>query len=426
LYLKACENSQFYFFLCSFSVAAVDSNRRLASFSQRNSMVDIAGPGVDVRSTLPMTSPCEVCYSIGSFEYGSISGTSMACPHVAGVAALLMSFQPSASAIEIQQAMIDSARDLGTAGRDDSYGYGLVQALDAAELLNGGPLDGNSGNDGTEEDPPTPSPSTNSPPTTSFPSNPPPSPTNLPPSPTNAPPSPTSAPPSPTSAPPVGDTSCEAGRTLFRLDLTTDQFGAETSWVLRRNSDGASVSESNYANEQTYVEEVCLTTSECYTFTIFDSGRDGLCCSFGTGGYTVTYGGDVIQTGGSFSSAEEVSIGACGRDNPVSGTCALGLVPIDLFIRTDSFAFETSLELVDQNGEVLEFAAGLLSNTEYGLTECVQPDGCYTLSIYDSFGDGLTGGTDGVVIVSFNGVEQSRATSFGSQVDVKMGNGCTS
>lgn len=385
------------------SVAAVDSNKRLANFSQRNSMVDITGPGVSIRSTLPMSSPCEVCSSIGSFRYGSISGTSMSSPHVAGVAALLWSFRPTASATEIQQAMIDSASDLGISGRDDSYGHGLVQALDAAELLNGGALDGgNSENDGTEEDTPASPTPTNPPPTTSPPSNPP----------------PTSSPPS--------DASCDAGSALFRLDLTTDQFGSETSWVLRRNSDGASISESNYGNEQAFTEEACLSTTECYTFTIFDSGRDGLCCSFGAGSYTVTYGGDVIQTGGSFSSAEEVSFGACGRENPVSGTCTQGLVPIDLFLRTDSYAFETSLQLVDQDGGLLEFASGLRSNTDYGLTECVSPEGCYTLTVFDSFGDGLSGGNDGIFIVSFNGVEQSRATSFGSQVTAKMGNGCTS
>jgi hypothetical protein len=97
------------------------------------------------------------------------------------------------------------------------------------------------------------------------------------------------------------------------------------------------------------------------------------------------------------------------------------LVPIDVFLRTDSYAFETSLQLVDDNGEVLEFASGLNSNTDYGLTECVSPQGCYTLTVFDSVGDGLT---DGIVIVSFDGVEQSRVTTFGSEVVVQMGNGC--
>jgi serine protease len=100
------------------SVAAVDSSKRLAIFSQRNSGVDISALGVDVYSTLPTAQ--------GS--YGYKSGTSMACPHVAGVAALLLGKNPSATASKIVSAMTSTAQDLGTAGRDISYGYGLVDA----------------------------------------------------------------------------------------------------------------------------------------------------------------------------------------------------------------------------------------------------------------------------------------------------------
>lgn len=53
----------------------------------------------------------------------------MPSPRVAGVAALLMSADPSASATDIPSAMESSAEDLGsTSGRDKSYGYGLVDA----------------------------------------------------------------------------------------------------------------------------------------------------------------------------------------------------------------------------------------------------------------------------------------------------------
>ena len=67
--------------------------------------------------------------------YEAWGGTSMATPHVAGVAALLWSARPDASNIEIRQAMTATALDLGVEGRDIAYGFGLVQAYDALQYL---------------------------------------------------------------------------------------------------------------------------------------------------------------------------------------------------------------------------------------------------------------------------------------------------
>jgi serine protease len=64
--------------------------------------------------------------SYGGYAY--LSGTSMASPHVAGVAALLVGKNPTATAAKIVAAMTSTAQDLGAVGRDNSYGYGLVNA----------------------------------------------------------------------------------------------------------------------------------------------------------------------------------------------------------------------------------------------------------------------------------------------------------
>jgi subtilisin family serine protease len=73
--------------------------------------------------------------TIGS-GYEAWDGTSMATPHVAGVAALVWSCDPSATNVEVRNALTATAYDLGTIGRDNYYGYGLVQALDACQSLN--------------------------------------------------------------------------------------------------------------------------------------------------------------------------------------------------------------------------------------------------------------------------------------------------
>ncbi|UCA10806.1 S8 family peptidase [Aeromonas enteropelogenes] len=104
------------------SVAAIDANKQLAYFSQRNDQVELAAPGVSVMSTVP-----------GGYAY--YSGTSMATPHVVGVAALVWSQRLECSNDQLRQTLRLSAQDLGSAGRDNSYGYGLVQAKAAADRL---------------------------------------------------------------------------------------------------------------------------------------------------------------------------------------------------------------------------------------------------------------------------------------------------
>ncbi|RZQ51646.1 alkaline serine protease [Pseudoalteromonas phenolica] len=105
------------------SVAAVDSSESKASFSQYNSQVEIAAPGVNVNSTW------------NNNGYKSISGTSMATPHVSGVAALVWSHFPNCSNQQVRDALNATAKDKGSAGRDTSYGYGIVQAKAAYDYL---------------------------------------------------------------------------------------------------------------------------------------------------------------------------------------------------------------------------------------------------------------------------------------------------
>jgi serine protease len=67
--------------------------------------------------------------------YDYFDGTSMATPHVSGVAALIWSKYPHAKNAQVRDALIKSARDLGVTGRDDSFGWGLVQAAAALTKL---------------------------------------------------------------------------------------------------------------------------------------------------------------------------------------------------------------------------------------------------------------------------------------------------
>ena len=84
--------------------------------------------------------------TVASFEdqtfnnvYAPMNGTSMATPHVSGVAALVWSYNTSWTNAQIRNALTATARDKGTAGRDTTFGYGIVQAKAALDYLNAPP-----------------------------------------------------------------------------------------------------------------------------------------------------------------------------------------------------------------------------------------------------------------------------------------------
>ncbi|MBM3267603.1 MAG: S8 family serine peptidase [Candidatus Sericytochromatia bacterium] len=102
-------------------VAAVDRDARVAKFSNYGKTVAVAAPGVDVLSSIPG-------------GYAPKSGTSMAAPHVAGVAALIRSQFPGLDRAAVRQRIESSARDLGNPGYDDVFGNGLVDAAAALRI----------------------------------------------------------------------------------------------------------------------------------------------------------------------------------------------------------------------------------------------------------------------------------------------------
>jgi thermitase len=102
------------------SVAATDHNDAKASFSNTNADVEIAGPGVNVLSTIP------------GGQYAELSGTSMATPHVSGVAGVLWQLNPGDTANGIRSRLDGAVDDLGPAGRDQSFGFGRVNLCKAA------------------------------------------------------------------------------------------------------------------------------------------------------------------------------------------------------------------------------------------------------------------------------------------------------
>ncbi|MEM2567030.1 MAG: S8 family serine peptidase [Candidatus Bathyarchaeia archaeon] len=102
------------------AVAATDQNDYKAWFSNWGDWIELAAPGVNIHSTVP-------------WGYESWSGTSMACPHVSGVAALVWSLYPEKTREWLRLWLRYTADDLGAPGFDVNYGYGRINARKAVE-----------------------------------------------------------------------------------------------------------------------------------------------------------------------------------------------------------------------------------------------------------------------------------------------------
>jgi subtilisin len=97
------------------AVSATDASDVIAGFSSRGPQVELAAPGVNVISTVP------------GGGYASKQGTSMACPHVSGTAALVL----AAGITDVRTQLQITAVDLGAPGKDIYYGYGRIDAAAA-------------------------------------------------------------------------------------------------------------------------------------------------------------------------------------------------------------------------------------------------------------------------------------------------------
>ena len=223
------------------SVGAVDKLKNIATFSNRNDQVEMVGPGINVYSTVPGNA------------YSYEDGTSMASPHVAGVAALVWSHFPNLNAALIRDVLHKSAEDLGgKEGKDPKFGYGLVKAKEAFDLLNSTAGYSLSPSASSSEWP------TSSPTLTSSPTI-----------------SPT------TSSPTTSPTECSG--VVLAVTLMLGSWGSDKSWkvtILSINGEETILSGDGYGNNQEYYASACVeacdadTVFDLYTFSIFDTFGD--------------------------------------------------------------------------------------------------------------------------------------------------------
>ncbi|MEM1358709.1 MAG: S8 family serine peptidase, partial [Bacteroidota bacterium] len=224
---------------------------------------NVGGPGAGVRTTDRMGS---AGYSSGNYT-NSFGGTSSACPIVAGVAALVLGYNPSLTSTEVKNILYTTAIDMGPPGPDTEYANGRVNALGALQAAGPGAAptctDGIRNGQETGIDCGGPDcPDCPSPP------------------------------------------SCTGNEVT--LTILLDNYPEETSWRLANAAGQAVASGGTYGNQadgSTLTVDLCLAGG-CYIFTILDAYGDGLCCGYGQGSYLLRYGSDTLAFGASFARSE--------------------------------------------------------------------------------------------------------------------------
>ncbi len=116
------------------AVGATDVNNALAYYSDRGPEIDLVAPGGDSGTGKIYQESYSTWGSPGSgFAIYSSTGTSFACAQVTGVAALMLSANPDLTATDLSSVLTSTCQDLGPPGKDNSFGFGLLNAAAAME-----------------------------------------------------------------------------------------------------------------------------------------------------------------------------------------------------------------------------------------------------------------------------------------------------
>jgi len=243
---------------------------------------------------------------------------------------------------------------------------------------------------------------------------------------------------------PVGTGCAGEACTETTLTIQFDGFAQENSWqlynsnnILLRSSNGA------YGQSESYttVSEVFCLPEDCYVFTFYDTGNDGICCESGIGRYEIYNSSGLVlvnespQDGNYWTSQfcitspipcvdvdgdgicaindcsdndasvpappgaacndnnpntihDEIQADGCSCEGEIDDNCT---IEMSLFLQFDNFPFETSWEIQNTNGVIVNSkpaytgVAGLSSTSE----DICLVSGCYNLIMKDSFGDGM-------------------------------------
>ncbi|KAL7462061.1 hypothetical protein ACHAXS_002462 [Conticribra weissflogii] len=222
---------------------------------------------------------------------------------------------------------------------------------------------------------------------------------------------------------------CQSNEKWFKFDMTTDNYGFETTWELVKKNGGGTVlsgppTNSNYADNTRYIGGKCLGPGN-YEFTIKDKYQDGMCKNgTGKGSYEITL--DNVQKGKSPSCGTKWSTRThsfsvegssnngnnnSNNNNAIESSFRSGCTNVEIEIKMDSNGFETTAFLKDKSGSnVLSSEKNIGANKSKTLSKCL-PSGDYTFTIKDFDGICCRYG-NGYFKISLDGTEVVKGDYF--------------
>jgi len=196
------------------------------------------------------------------------------------------------------------------------------------------------------------------------------------------------------------------------VEIKSDKYGDETRFEIV-DPDGDIVEEHfSFQNNKLYTFNYCLPPKCTYTFTIYDSYGDGICCEEGDGYYSVTYNGDEIASGGEFGTEAATNFGCVATSPPAPSPtldCTSSEALLEVYLKTDNrprkinwkvYDTETGNEIVGVDDYTED-----MKEEEFTYKECVNRDICLEFEITKRDGGGICCSQgEGEFIVEYDGV----------------------
>lgn len=198
-------------------------------------------------------------------------------------------------------------------------------------------------------------------------------------------------------------TGVEACDGAITYTLTTDRYASETSWTLKDAAGNTIESGSGYSNSTTYTFNWNLAAGS-YVFTILDSYGDGICCSYGSGFYSLKDGcNNTLVSGGAFGSSEVTEF--CVPDG--------GTPPVNVAPTADAngpYAAEENVSIsfssagsIDSDGSIVSYSWNFGdggTSSSANPTHAYSVAGTYTATLTVTDDDGATGTDQATVTIT--------------------------